>query len=75
MSLAGIDYIELYSDSKPDFTPPIILLGFSFALGCGVSFLGGIQHSSVDSSSAVSCSFGVLSGEDEHMSLYSAVLI
>ena len=49
--------------------------GFSFALGRGVSFLGGIQHSSVDSSSAVNCSFGVLAGEDVHVSLYSAILI
>ena len=42
--------------------------GLSFALGCGVSFLGGIQHSPVDSCSAVSCNFGVLAGEDEHTS-------
>ena len=40
--------------------------GFSFALGHGVSFFGGIQHSSVDGCSAVSCNFGVLAGEDEH---------
>ena len=48
---------------------------FSFALGCGVSFLGGIQHSSVNGSSAVSCIFGVLAGENEHMSLYSTIFI
>ena len=42
--------------------------GFSFALGCGVSFFGGIQHSPVDDGSAVSCNFGVLLGEDEHTS-------
>ena len=35
-------------DSKCDFAPPIILLGFSFVIGCGVSFFGGIQHSLVD---------------------------
>ena len=46
--------------------------GFSFALGRGVSFLGGIQHSSVDSSSAVNCSFGVLAG-DEDLSFYAAI--
>ena len=34
--------------------------GFSFALGCGVSFFGGIQHSPVESCSAVSCNFGAL---------------
>ena len=34
--------------------------GFSFALACGVSFFGGIQHSPVDGCSAVSCNFGVL---------------
>ena len=49
--------------------------GFSFALGCGVSFFGGIQHSPVDSCSAVSCNFGVLAGEDEHTSFYSAIFL
>ena len=48
--------------------------GFSFALGCGVSFFGGIQHSPVDGCSAANCSFGVLAGEDEHTSFYSAIL-
>ena len=48
--------------------------GFSFALGHGVSFFGGTQHSPVDGCSAVSCNFGVLAGEDEHMSFYSAIL-
>ena len=43
--------------------------GFSFALECGVSFFGGIWHSPVDGCSAVSCDFGVLTGEDERMSL------
>ena len=45
---------------------------FSFALGCGVSFFGGIQHSPVNGYSMVSCNFGVLTGEDESMSFYSA---
>ena len=51
--------------------------GFSFALGCGFFFFffGGIQHSPVDGCSAVSCNFGVLSGEDEHTSLYSTILL
>ena len=49
--------------------------GFSFALGCAVSFFGGIQHSAVDGCSAASCSFGVLTGEDEYMSFYSAIFL
>ena len=48
--------------------------GFSLALGCGVSFFGGIQHSPVDGCSTVRCSFGVLTGEDECTSFNSAVL-
>ena len=53
---------------------PLLLsyLGFSFALGCGVSFFGGTQHSPVDGCSAVSCNFGVLRGEEECTSFYSA---
>ena len=47
--------------------------GFSFALECGVSCFGGIQHSPVDSCSAASCNFGVLA-EDERTSLYSTIL-
>ena len=74
MSLVGIDNIELYSDTKCDFTPPTILLGFSFALGHGISFFGGIQHSPVDSCSASSCNFGVLAGKDNHMPFFSAIL-
>ena len=42
--------------------------GFSFALGHGVSFLGGIQHSPVDGCSVASCNFGVFIGEDERTS-------
>ena len=48
--------------------------GFSFALGRGVSFFGGIQHSPVDGCSAAICKFGVLTGEDECLSFYSAIL-
>ena len=33
--------------------------GFFFALQCGVSFFGGIQHSPVDGYSAAGCNFGV----------------
>ena len=36
---------------------------FSFALERGVSFFHGIQYSPVDSSLAVTCSFGVITGE------------
>ena len=49
--------------------------GFSFALGCRVSFFGGIQHSPIDGCSAASCNFGVLRGEDECVSFYSAILV
>ena len=48
--------------------------GFSFALGCGVSLFGVIQHSRVNGYSATSCNFGVLAGEDGHTSFYSAIL-
>ena len=47
--------------------------GCSFALGCVVSFFGGIQHFPVNSYSAASCNFEVLSG-DEHMSFCSTIL-
>ena len=62
MSLASMGF-----DSKHDFTPPTILLGFSFALGCEVSFFDGIQHSPVDGYSAVSFNVGDLAGEDQHI--------
>ena len=48
---------------------------FSFALGHGVSFFGIIQHSSVDGCSEVSCNFGVITREDEHMSFYATILM
>ena len=47
---------------------------FSFALGRGVPFFGGIQHSPINGCSAVSCNFGVLSREAEHTSFYSSIL-
>ena len=47
--------------------------GFSFALGGGVSFSGGIQHSLVNGCSAETCNFGVLTGEDECMSFCSTI--
>ena len=59
-----------------NMSSPLIpsFLGFSFALGCGVSFFGGIQHSPDDDCSAVSCNFGLLTREDEHTSFYSTIL-
>ena len=48
-------------------------LGFPFALGREVSFLCVIQCSPADDCSVVSCSFGVLTGEDEYM--YGNVLL
>ena len=46
----------------------------SFALGCGISFFGGIQHSPANSCSAARCKFGVLTGEDECTSFYTAIV-
>ena len=48
--------------------------GFSFALGHGVSFFGEIQHFPINGCSAASCNFGILPGEDECRSFYSAIL-
>ena len=48
--------------------------GFSLALGREASFFGGIQRSPVQFCSAASCDFGILAGEDGHMSFYSAIL-
>ena len=55
--------------------PPLLpsCRGLSFALGHGVSFFGGIQHSPVDGCSSVSCNFAVLTGEDVCLSFYSAI--
>ena len=49
---------------------PLLLTfgGFSFALGCRVSFFGGLQHSPVNSCSATSCNFEVLTGKEERTS-------
>ena len=52
-------------DSKSDFALLLSCWGFSFALGHGVYFFGGIQHSPVNGCSTASCNFGVLAGEDE----------
>ena len=49
--------------------------GFSSALGHAISFFGGIQHSPVNGCSAISFNFGVLIGEDECTSFYSAIFL
>ena len=49
--------------------------GSCFAIGRGESFFGVIQHSLVDSCSAASCNFGVLTEEDECTSFYSAIFL
>ena len=60
-------------DSKHDFAPQPSCWVFYFAPGHEVSFFDGIQHFPVDGCSAVSCNFGVLTGEDERTSFYSAI--
>ena len=62
-------------DSKHHFAPPATLLWLSFAFGHGVSFFGGMQHSPMDGCSEASCNFGVIAGEDERISLNSAILV
>ena len=47
--------------------------GFSFALGCGISFFWWDPAFSFDGCSAVRCDFGVVAG-DEHTSFYSTIL-
>ena len=69
-SLVGIGF-----DSKCDFIPPAILLGLLLCPWMWGIFFGGIKHSPVGSWSAVSCNFGVLAGEDECTSFYSAILL
>ena len=55
---------------------PVLLTcwGFSFALGCGVHFFGGIPHSPVDSCSAASFNFGVLTGCTLQMHIHVSIL-
>ena len=62
-------------DSNTILPLPPSCLGFSFALGHGVSFFGGIHNSFVNGCSAASCNFEVLTGEDEHTPFYSAILM
>ena len=45
---------------------------FVFGLGC--LFFGGLQCPPVDGCSTICCNFGILTGGDEPMSFYSAIL-
>ena len=59
---------EMGFDSKSGFAPPtILLLLFPCMWGIFFFFFCRIQHSPFNGCSAVSCNFGGLSGEDEHM--------
>ena len=68
VSLAGMGF-----DSKPDFAPPTILPGLLLYPWTWCIFFSGAQHFPVNGL-AVSCNFGVLTGEDERM-FYSAILL
>ena len=68
ISLAGMGF-----DSKHDFAPPTILLQLLLCPWTWGIFFGGIHHSPVDGCWAASCNFGVLTGEDELTSFYSAL--
>ena len=70
MSLAGMGF-----DFKHISPLARSCWGFSFALGCGISFFGGLQHSPVDGCSVVSCNSGILTGEDKRTSFYSTILV
>ena len=61
-------------DFKNCFAPPPLLLGLFLCPWMWHIFFVGIQHSPVDGCSAVSYNFGVLAGEDKHMSFYSTIL-
>ena len=67
-ALVGVGF-----DSKHDFFPTTIFLGLLLCPWTWGIIFGGIQHSPVDGFSAASCDFGVLAGEDECTSSYSAI--
>ena len=67
-SLVGMEF-----DSKCYFTPPTIILGLLLCLWKWNTFLVG-ANILLSMCSAKSCNFGVLAGEDEHTSFYSAIL-
>ena len=68
-SLMGMGF-----DSKLNFAPPTTLLGCLLSPWMWGIFSGGIQHSPVLGCSAPSCYFGLLPGENEGTSFYSAIL-
>ena len=68
-SLAGMGL-----DYKWYFTSPTTLLGLLLFPWMWDIFFGGIQYSPVDGCLGMICNFGVLAGEDEHMSFYSTIL-
>ena len=57
------------------FAPPTFFLGLLLCPWTWGIFFGGIKHSPANGCSALSCNFGVLPGEDEHMCFYSAILV
>ena len=61
-------------DSKSDFAPLPSCGASPLLLDAGNLFFGVIQRSPVDGCSAASCDLGVLAGEDECTSFYSAIL-
>ena len=68
--------VGMVFDSKCNFVTPTILLGLLLCPWmCGI-FFGGIQHYyPVNDCSVISYNFWVLTGEDEHMSFYSAIWV
>ena len=58
-----------------DCIPPTISLWLLLCLCCGWSFLAGLQYLLVNSCSITRYSFSALTGENEHMSFDSAILI
>ena len=69
-SLAGMRF-----DFKCDCAPPTILLQLFICPWMWGIIFGGFQHFPVNGCSAASCSFGVLAGEDECTSFYSAIFV
>ena len=48
--------------------------GFCFVFGQEISVFGELQYPPVNGCSTASCSFGAISGGEEHMSFYSTIL-
>ena len=69
-SLSGMKFYFKLDCAPPTFLFQLLLCPWT----CSIAFFGGIQHSPVDGCSAAGCDFGILAGEGEHMSFYSAIL-